>query len=653
MRCYRCMKEFKDGYEICPHCGYDMGSQPDFLYYLSPGIVLQNRYHVGVVIGFGGFGILYKAWDEQLKTVTAIKEYYPIRLAERIPDSREVTVYAGRSMQEYEAGLERFLEEARNICKFSSHRNVVNAYNFFKENGTAYIVMEYLDGLTLRSFLKANGEKISLAYAKEIILSVANALQALHKEQIIHRDISPDNIFLLSDGRIKLIDFGAARLSVDEKERRPIELKPGYAPPEQYQVAGEQGPWTDVYGLGATMYRAITGSVPTESVRREQEDTLQPPCELVEGLPEYIDTAIMRSMELDIHNRFSSVDGFVDVLTKKKKVLPLHEEIRRRKKRRRYSFLISLTLLLIAGGIVGVQMYEAVCGTSVSTPLEIWICAKEGENAEALQEYYKTVSNEVFGEDYPNVPLEIEVIPQEEYESRLLDAVKKGEAPEIFESTQLGGTALEHGVELDDLVNRLADQSGKEWESYYFLSDYRSYISEGKRLPVGFALPVVFSVQPEYSALVKENKIADSMAQLSADGEDQELIQQFSEGAYTYLLGNSTDYDTIQEQVYGTYDEPNKRIRGKLAVSGIEGKKPEFTTTFSVSEYCTQKEKRAAYLYLQYMLSYQEQYLLHACGRKEGVLESTAFSVNVRADEEYRRTRKRVFSVLDAVIGNY
>ena len=131
-------------------------------------------------------------------------------------------------MREFDSGLEHFIEEARNIAKFSGHSNIVNVYHFFKENHTGYIVMEYLDGISMKYFLEVNGGKTSILYAKEIVLAIAQALQTLHKAGILHRDVSPDNIFLCSDGKIKLIDFGSSRLSKNGEYQRDIIVKPGY-----------------------------------------------------------------------------------------------------------------------------------------------------------------------------------------------------------------------------------------------------------------------------------------------------------------------------------------------------------------------------------------------------------------------------------------
>ena len=159
------------------------------------------------------------------------------------------------------------------MAKFSQHANIVNVYDYFEANNTAYIVMEYMDGISLKDYLKKMGGKVSPAAALEIIRPVMEALKAIHAEGVVHRDISPDNIFILKNGQVKVLDFGAARLSVgDEEKTLSVVLKPGYAPPEQYRSKSRQGPFTDIYALGATLYRMLTGMAPEESVDRLVDD---------------------------------------------------------------------------------------------------------------------------------------------------------------------------------------------------------------------------------------------------------------------------------------------------------------------------------------------------------------------------------------------
>lgn len=330
-QCRSCFKQYDEVFEVCPHCGYYNGLQVDEINQLPIGTMLNNRYVIGQVLGFGGFGITYKVWDTKLDAVCAIKEYYPSGFVNRNPRTNEIIVFSGKRSAEFEFGLSRFIEEAVNLAKFSEHDNIVHAFEYFEENKTAYIVMEFLDGVPLNRYLQEN--KISCNESVDIALKVCAALKCVHSNGIVHRDISPDNIFMCKDGRVKIIDFGAARFSAEDEKQRTIILKPGFAPPEQYESVSSQGPWTDIYALGATLYYLLTGVKPEESTNRKIEDNLQPPHELNENIPEYISNSVMKAMAVDRHLRFNSDDEFDKALNNKRKVVPLKDEVKEEKQK--------------------------------------------------------------------------------------------------------------------------------------------------------------------------------------------------------------------------------------------------------------------------------------------------------------------------------
>ena len=263
-----------------------------------------------MAIGFGGFGVIYHAWDMQLEIQVAIKEYYPNGLVNRVPGQEKVVVYSGNRRDQFDYGKERFLAEARTMAKFSSHANIVNVYDYFEANNTAYIVMEYLEGITLKQYLREN-QRIAPEDLIELLVPLIESLDEIHSQGMIHRDISPDNIMVLPDGRIKLMDFGAARDYTEFGEKSlSIVLKPGYAPPEQYQTHGIQGPWTDIYALCATMYKCITGITPAESIQRIIEDTVQPPSALGIPIPSGMEYALMKGLSISQKNRYQNLNDF-------------------------------------------------------------------------------------------------------------------------------------------------------------------------------------------------------------------------------------------------------------------------------------------------------------------------------------------------------
>ena len=282
---------------------------------LKPGVILKERYKIEEVIGAGGFGITYRAWDPLLQSYVAIKEYYPSGIATRSADSSKVCVPVGQEQREYHRGRIRFLKEAQDVARFQSEPNIVSIYDYLEENDTAYMVMEYLHGCTLKQYIREHGGRLDTDHILHICLSVLDALAVVHKAGMIHRDISPENIFICEDLTVKLIDFGAAKqVYLDGEQTMSVVLKPGYAPPEQYAKKDKQGPWTDIYALGATLYFEATGEKPEESFGRVLEDTIKPVCEVNPEIPRAMSQVIMRAMSVKIEDRYQTVEAMREAL---------------------------------------------------------------------------------------------------------------------------------------------------------------------------------------------------------------------------------------------------------------------------------------------------------------------------------------------------
>lgn len=282
---------------------------------LKPSVILKERYKIEEVIGAGGFGITYRAWDPLLQSYVAIKEYYPSGIATRSADSSKVCVPVGQEQREYHRGRIRFLKEAQDVARFQSEPNIVSIYDYLEENDTAYMVMEYLHGCTLKQYIREHGGRLDTDHILHICLSVLDALAVVHKAGMIHRDISPENIFICEDLTVKLIDFGAAKqVYLDGEQTMSVVLKPGYAPPEQYAKKDKQGPWTDIYALGATLYFAATGEKPEESFGRVLEDTIKPVCEVNPEIPRAMSQVIMRAMSVKIEDRYQTVEAMREAL---------------------------------------------------------------------------------------------------------------------------------------------------------------------------------------------------------------------------------------------------------------------------------------------------------------------------------------------------
>ena len=285
------------------------------LYCLRKGTRIIGRYTIEGVLGQGGFGITYLGMDELHKKKVAIKEFFPQGIVTRnIEYEDTVTVTLVGEKENYEKGKERFLKEAQTMAMFSKDKGIVKALDFFEINNTAYIVMEYLEGVTLKQYLREN-KRIDAEDLVELLVPLIEALDEIHSQGLIHRDISPDNIMVLPDGRIKLMDFGAARDYTEFGEKSlSIVLKPGYAPPEQYQTHGVQGPWTDIYALCATMYKCITGENPPDAIDRVIDDHLKKISEFGIVIPPQEEAAIIKGMSVSAKDRYQDIKDFCEDL---------------------------------------------------------------------------------------------------------------------------------------------------------------------------------------------------------------------------------------------------------------------------------------------------------------------------------------------------
>jgi serine/threonine protein kinase len=311
--CVNCMED-DSGSLTCPKCEAPFQNAVNNPLLLSPRVLLHEQYLIGRALGHGGFGITYLAWDVGLQTRLAVKEYMPSGIAYRADQAKVLPVSEG-SKQEYEWGLDRFLEEAR-VLKKRNHSNVVAVDTVFRDNGTAYLVMEYLEGMTFEEFLRSRGGSVPFEDALRMMQPAMDALSAVHSQEILHRDVSPDNIYITKAGKVKLIDFGSARHALSQKSRKlTVILKAGYTPEEQYRTSGAQGPWTDVYAAGATFYRAITGMVPSGSLDRQAEDTLEAPSRLGVAISAGAEEALMKALAVRAADRFQSMDAFKKGIT--------------------------------------------------------------------------------------------------------------------------------------------------------------------------------------------------------------------------------------------------------------------------------------------------------------------------------------------------
>lgn len=296
----------------CEHCGYDPARECVQPYFLRPGTILYGRYVVGKVLGQGGFGITYIGWNLALDRKVAIKEYFPAGQVMRDPGaSCQLRWFTTPQAQWAQSeGLEKFMKEARKMSRVSHIPQVVQVYDLFQENGTAYIVMDFVKGCTLKAQMEADGV-LSWDQTKSIFLPLIQAMEKVHQFGIIHRDISPDNIMLQPDGQAKILDLGAAKdISINSGASSMQVAKAGFSPLEQYQVGGS-GPWTDVYAMAATIYYALTGVVPPAAMDRLDKETIRWDLPGIRALPQSVQRALMRALAVSAQNRTRSMGEFL------------------------------------------------------------------------------------------------------------------------------------------------------------------------------------------------------------------------------------------------------------------------------------------------------------------------------------------------------
>lgn len=279
---------------------------------LAKGTILYDAYEIREILGQGGFGITYRAIKQSTGESVAMKEYFPVSLATRQQESGALTI-SQSDLSEYTHGKERFMREAFILKEYQYLQGIVKVWDCFEQNNTAYIVMEYIEGVTLKEYI-ASHDRMNYTEFIELMTPVFKSLIALHRHGVIHRDISPDNLMIGLNNQLYLIDFGSAK-EIEPGKTATVLLKAGYAPPEQYLHDGDLGAWTDVYAICATMYMALCGKSPTDAVARLQGKELLPLGEYDVEIEQWQWDAIAKGMSVRVAQRYRSVEDLYDALT--------------------------------------------------------------------------------------------------------------------------------------------------------------------------------------------------------------------------------------------------------------------------------------------------------------------------------------------------
>ena len=318
--CFNCFTA-KQNDEACPVCGFDnrtgIGSNQSHGVSLAPGTIIGGRFIVGKALGQGGFGITYLSLDLKTGKIVAIKEFFPSHLVSRQETGLRTSVQPNSTKDEdiFRYGLKKFKEEAELLATFRNQEHIVSVHRFFYGNNTGYFVMDFIDGISLKDYVRRMNGRLLYPDVVGIIDPILKAIAFIHSKGLIHRDVSPDNVFIQKDGTVKLLDFGAARFFTQSKGKAMTTiLKPGFAPPEQYTSTGKQGPWTDIYAVAGTMYYALTGKTPLDSLSRKLDDQLIRPTTINPSINQAQEAVLLKGLAIDPSARYGSAIEFRQAL---------------------------------------------------------------------------------------------------------------------------------------------------------------------------------------------------------------------------------------------------------------------------------------------------------------------------------------------------
>lgn len=601
-----CMNCFsvKGPYEVCRYCGYVEGTPPEQPHYLRPGTVLKGHFIVGTAIGVGGFGITYKCYDATLGVIVAIKEFFPVGLVNRSPGEMKVGLLSGEKEKQYKNQIKRFLMEAQSIAQFGKANDIVNVFDYFEENNTAYIVMEYIDGVLLKDYLEKQGA-LSPDIAMTIIEPVVEALKKIHASGIIHRDISPDNIFIAGEDSVKVFDFGAAILNDESgvKEGEKV-IKVGYSAPEQYRDSAGQGYFTDIYSIGAILYQMITGQKPIESTEREYKDELKSPLELGFDIEPNLERAIMEALAVQPALRFQGIQQFDDAINGKRKAEYPKVKLRIRKRKRIMVACMSL-LALAAIGVGGLffnnkikhsdKLYNENAKIEKATDIVVWVdndkmkdtvektVSRANMKVKSAVKSTKTSDGGQFTKEQkaenPKITVEVKNISDKNSGYKDMDAALKAakdgkeKYPDMIQTDDI--TDITSGekkmVSLKDNVYAMLNL-----RDYSYMSAYSKYYPDMKQMPTSFDIVLMYALKDIQTSRDKKSLMESRWYGKDGDYDNcktvelDEILKNAGSGSesvyidrkYRTLLSlyqNSTDVNSD-----GTWDSSDEDIKSSI-----------------------------------------------------------------------------------------
>ena len=611
-----CMNCFgvKGQYTTCPFCGYIEGTPTEQPYYLMPGSVLKNHFIVGTVIGVGEFGITYKCYDTTLGVIVAIKEFYPKKLVNRIKGEKEIQLLSDKGEEKYQEGIKHFRVEAQSIAKFGKAKDIVNVFDVFYENNTAYIVMEYIEGILLEDYIEQN-EKLSVKDTLNIIRPVISAVKKIHASGIIHRDISPDNIFITENGDVKLFDFGTAVLN-DGMKVMSIEniVKGVYSAPEQYLKNEQQGYYTDIYSIGAIMYQMLTGVKVTKAVERRRRDRLKSPLELGVDIDDNLDRAIMEALAVQPEFRFPGIQQLEDAINGKRRAEYPKDKLKRRKVKKIALFgILSMAVIIFLVGKLLLEnvskntdkLYNEKAKIDSDTEITVWVDSDEMTdtikgvvsgvnmkckvNGEEVSDSKVNTENGVGFTDEQkkeNPRITVDIINIQKYGFKNMDDAlekvdKEGGYPDVIQTDNISDISKykDNMVSLKDNVYAMLDVG-----QYSYMAPYKSYYSDTKQMPTSFNLVLLYvlddielctygdkkkktqkTLASKWSALESEDNREpeiDIEELLSGSKKEDAGSSIYIDSNYATLIGLYRNIDIVSKD--GKWDKENKELKSDI-----------------------------------------------------------------------------------------
>ena len=687
--CENCLLEYDEVSENCPYCGYARGGMAAEPTYLNPGTLLKERYAVGQVVGASGFGIIYRAWDNEDNRIVAVKEYYRIGLVSRIPGSQHIRPVSDSNAEEFLTGKQLFITEETIIKSIPRHPNIATILDVIECNGTIYHVMELPYGETLDLYNEPAGRLYSEVFPKEgvfgpppesrmtllsgaesnregnekkalslqdrisIILKIGDALRMLHLSGILHCGVSPDSIYIPYNrpGQdAKLFGFEMACFSSYEQDPQQVStiiskdnnkkqaiIKPGYSPPELYAPGSEQNRQTDIYGLGATLYYLLTDIKPEEATDRKNEDIMPSPKALNSEVPDNISNAVLTAMATDMHLRYKTIEEFQASLTSQKRILAPREKAVRLKKKRKI-ILFSSAVCLSAGIIIfSILLALEIGGAALSTGSIALLYPFSGDAAVDMAKLSSLTMIVGYFEDlYPNASVSIRGVAADDYAGEVEALLRRGDYPAVFETTTLDPATLSSALDVSGIIGR--DQIKR----CYFLGDYTRLFPDRRQIPVGFnASAFYINAQlcafdktgvDDISSLLASMPYAISERGFSCDDSYLDDLLSIFSGNYpicgrgSFIANETGALYSGTAEYYALMEEMAGRLRVLYIDSGSVH--AEYSDLWSIMP-GSRAEQETAKRFLQYMLGETAQYYLHIYNN------SRSFPINIRSLDTY------------------